>query len=143
MEHNRMPLMRYFIFVGGALLALLFVANACLPALPVAEASYSAPDLSVIRIHSDRKWPERVVFDTALPPIASAPVSVMAEAAAPQEKVAAAPSKSEVREAFAQLPTNPGHIEPKRKRKSATHAGPPRILVAQQRPVAFFGNNIW
>ena len=35
----KMPLMRYFVFIGGALLALLFVANACLPALPVAEGS--------------------------------------------------------------------------------------------------------
>ncbi len=139
-----MPLMRYFIFAGGALLALLFVADACLPALPavpVTEASRSVTDLSVIRIHSDTKWPERVVFDTTRPTITPAPAPVMAEAAAPQEKAAAAPSKTAVREAFAQLPTN--HLEAKRKRKSATHAGPPGILVAQQRPVVFFGNNIW
>ena len=63
-----MPLMRYFIFVGGALLALLFIADACLPALPVTVASHSNTDLSVIRIHSDTKWPERVVFDTTRPP---------------------------------------------------------------------------
>lgn len=143
-----MPLMRYFVYVGGALLALLFIADACLPPLPVAKASRSAADLSVIRIHSDTKWPERVVFDTTRPTIAPVPATVVAEAAAPQEKTAAAPSKSGVREAFAQLPA-PTHPKVKRKAVARNYAGPPnyagpqRMLVAQQRPVAFFGNNIW
>jgi hypothetical protein len=143
-----MPLMRYFLYVGGALLALLFIADACLPPLPVAKASRSAADLSVIRIHSDTKWPERVVFDTTRPTIAPVPATVVAEAAAPQEKTAAAPLKSGVREAFAQLPA-PAHPKVKRKAVARNYAGPPnyagpqRMLVAQQRPVAFFGNNIW
>ena len=143
-----MPLMRYFLYVGGALLALLFIADACLPPLPVAKASRSAADLSVIRIHSDTKWPERVVFDTTRPTIAPVPATVVAEAAAPQQKTAAAPSKSGVREAFAQLPA-PAHPKVKRKAVARNYAGPPnyagpqRMLVAQQRPVAFFGNNIW
>jgi hypothetical protein len=143
-----MPLMRYFLYVGGALLALLFIADACLPPLPVAKASRSAADLSVIRIHSDTKWPERVVFDTTRPTIAPVPATVVAEAAAPQQKTAAAPSKSGVREAFAQLPA-PTHPKVKRKAVARNYAGPPnyagpqRMLVAQQRPVAFFGNNIW
>ena len=143
-----MPLMRYFVYVGGALLALLFIADACLPPLPVAKASRSAADLSVILIHSDPKWPERVVFDTTRPTIAPVPATVVAEAAAPQEKTAAAPSKSGVREAFAQLPA-PAHPKVKRKAVARNYAGPPnyagpqRMLVAQQRPVAFFGNNIW
>src|ERR1700761_7120689 len=105
MEHNQMPLMRYFVFVGGALLALLLVANACLPALPATEArSTAAADLSVIRIHSDTKWPERVVFDTSRPTIVPA-APVLAEAApAPQPAKAAAPLlKNGVREAFAQV----------------------------------------
>jgi len=143
-----MPLMRYFLYVGGALLALLFIADACLPPLPVAKASRSAADLSVIRIHSDTKWPERVVFDTTRPTIAPVRATVVAEAAAPQQKTAAAPSKSGVREAFAQLPA-PTHPKVKRKAVARNYAGPPnyagpqRMLVAQQRPVAFFGNNIW
>ena len=144
-----MPLMRYFIYVGGALLALLFIADACLPPLPVAKASRSATDLSVIRIHSDTKWPERVVFDTTRPTITPVPAPVVAEVTAPKEKTAAAPPKGGVREAFAQLPATPGH--PKAKRKAVArnfagppnYAGPPRMLVAQQRPVVFFGNNIW
>ena len=80
-----MPVVRYFLFVGGALMALLFIADACLPKLPAAEPSAvagdAASDLSVIRIHSDRKWPERVEFDTSQPTIIPAPVRT-AEAAA-------------------------------------------------------------
>lgn len=143
-----MPLMRYFVYVGGVLLALLFIVNASLPALPVTEAARStAPDLSVIRIHSDRKWPERVVFDTSRPTItpAAAPAPLMAEAvAAPAKAAAAPPPKTGVREAFAQVQVNPVRVEPKRKRKTVARNYPgQRILVAQQPPVAFFSNNLW
>ena len=65
-----MPLARYFFFVGAALLALLFVADAYLPKLPAAERTNVTAGLSVIRIHSDRKWPEPVVFDTNLASVA-------------------------------------------------------------------------
>jgi hypothetical protein len=148
MEHNRMPLMRYFVFVGGALLALLLIANACLPALPVTGArSTAATARSIIRIHSDTKWPERVVFDTSRPTIAPVSAPVLAEAVPAPEpaKAAAPPLKAEVREAFAQVQASPAHVEPKRKRKSVarSHGGQPRILMAQQPPVAFFGNNLW
>lgn len=137
-----MPLMRYFVFVGGALFALLLIVNACLPASPPAERSHSAVDLSVIRIHSENKWPERVVFDTSRPAIAPVPpptAVAAAETALPQTSAAAAP-QDRVREAFAQLTPNPSRLEPKRKRKSVAKnsAGPPRLLVAQQRPVAFY-----
>ena len=140
-----MPLMRYFVFVGGALLALLLIADACLPALPTTQGSRSTADLSVIRIRSDNKWPERVVFDTSRPTITPAPAAaVTAEATSPQGGAAQAPQER-VREGFAQVTPNPGRLEPKRKRKvvAKNTAGPPRLLVAQQRPVGFFGNNIW
>ena len=145
-----MPLMRYFVFVGGALLALLLIVNACAPGLPVTEAARStaapATDRSVIRIRSDRKWPERVVFDTSQPTVvAAAPAAapVVAEAAAAPEKKVIQPLKTELREAFAQA--NPVHAEPKRKRKSVArnYAAAPRIRLAQQRPAFFFGNNFW
>jgi hypothetical protein len=140
--------MRYFVFVGGALFALLLIANACLPALPVAEVSSSSAgvDRSVIRIHSDRKWPERVVFDTTRPTItpASVPVATMAEAPSLQKSAVAEPSKAQVREAYAQLRLNPS-AELKRKRKSVAknNVGPPTILVAQQPRIGLFGNNVW
>ena len=156
-----MPLMRYLVFVGGALLTLLLVVNACLPALPVVQNSQPAADLSVIRIHSDRKWPERVVFDTTRP-TTSAPAPVVASVPPPQppsqQSAAAEPTKHQVREAYAQLRPNssePRNVESKRKRKTVArnyNAGPPnypnyagsrRIVVAQQPPTLFFGNNVW
>jgi hypothetical protein len=82
---QRMPLARYFSYVGGVLLALLFVLDAYLPKAPVAERADA--NLPVIRIHSDRKWPDRVVYDTSLPTIipaqiASGEASIPAPAAA-------------------------------------------------------------
>lgn len=146
---KKMPLTRYFVFVGGVLLALLLIANACLPALPVAEVSRSSVDRSVIRIHSDKKWPERVVFDTSRPTIAPvpAPAVVVAEAPSPPKTAAVQPVKTaavqpvkgRVREAYAQLRPNPNELrspEPKRNRKSVAknYVGPPRNPVAPQPP---------
>jgi hypothetical protein len=65
-----MPLTRYFLYVGGVLLTLLFIADFCLPESPVAERA--SIHLPAIRIHSDRKWPDRIVFDTSLPTIVPA-----------------------------------------------------------------------
>jgi hypothetical protein len=151
--------MRYFVFVGGALLALLLIVNACLPALPVAQTSQQTADLSVIRIHSSQKWPERVVFDTTRPTIAPAPVAVAAAAETPlpqktagalplQKTAAAQPLKGQVRDAYAQMPNpnEPRNAEAKRKKRSVAKnyaAPPPRMLVAQQPPVVLFGNNVW
>jgi hypothetical protein len=145
-----MPLMRYFVFVGGALLALILIANACLPALPVAEVARSDVDRSIIRIRSDTKWPERVVFDTTRPTITPRPAvtAVVVEAPQPQKAAVAQPVKGQVREAYAQLRANPNELrdqELKRKRKSVAknNAGPPTILVAQQPRIGLFGNNVW
>jgi len=57
--------MRYFVWVGSVLLALLFIGDAWLPKLPaVGIADALTP---VVRIHSDQKWPERIVYDTSAP----------------------------------------------------------------------------
>ena len=61
-----MPLLQYFGWVGSFLLAALFATNWCCSS-PIARASLSdVPfDQKVhIRIHTDHKWPERVVLDT-------------------------------------------------------------------------------
>jgi hypothetical protein len=146
-----MPLARYFVFVGGVLLALLFIFDAFQPKLPVADATDARVDKPIIRIHSDRKWPEPVVFDTSLPTIIPAQ-TVKAEAAAPAT-VAGVPAKAHVREAFAQLPSDPKQVqsepkkpEPKLQRKRRivkNRAPPPVMLVAQQPRFGFFGSSIW
>src|SRR5713101_7164645 len=66
-----MPIARYFIFVGGTLAALLFIAGWCLPTPPAKFADQPlAVDRAIIRIKSARKWPEKVVLVTSQPTIA-------------------------------------------------------------------------
>ena len=147
-----MPVARYFLLVGGVLLALLFLLNEVLPQLPVAErVAESGSNKSVIRINSDRKWPERVVFDTNMPTIVPpiAPVLVAkAEAAVPAPAAEAAVSaQARGLQAFAQLkPSEPRKPEPKPqpKRKIAkTRFAPPMVVVAQQPRFGFFANDTW
>ena len=59
-----MPLFQYFGWVGSFLLAALLAANWCFSA-PIDPQSDVPLDQKVhIRIHTDHKWPERVVLDT-------------------------------------------------------------------------------
>jgi hypothetical protein len=146
-----MPIARYFFFVGGVLLALLFVSDAVLPKLPVTDRA--ATDLPAIRIHSDRKWPERVVFDTTIRAVA--PVQIANAQADAPAAVADASSKARMRDAFAQLQpsdtkqlesTYPKMPEPKLqpKRKVAKkHIAAPTVLVAQHPQFGFFASNTW
>ena len=62
----QLPLQRYFLFAGGALLILLFATDWVVPPLK-GEHVKSEVRLPVIRIHSERKGPEAVVFDTTQP----------------------------------------------------------------------------
>jgi hypothetical protein len=167
-----MPLLRYFLFAGGFLLALISISDAYLPKSPMPESA--AVDMPMIRIRSDRKWPERVVYDTSIPAVQTAKAEPPVAAPAVFAEVAA---KSRMREAFAQLPMSaqlsnsarlpmsvqlptsvqqpgPQQIElsdpakpqakPQPKRKVAKkRPGPPMVLVAQQPPFGFFANSTW
>jgi hypothetical protein len=132
-------------YVGGVLLALLFISDAFLPKLAVADRTDTATELPAIRIHSDRKWPERVVLDTSTPTIVPAQTA-KAEAVVPPPTPAADDSaKTRVRETFAQFvspePKKP-EAKPQRKRKIAkSRPAPPVMMVAQQPRFGFFGNN--
>jgi hypothetical protein len=65
------PIARYFMFVGCALIALLFIAGWCLPTPPAMFADQSvATDRAVIRLKSAHKWPEKVILDTSQPTMA-------------------------------------------------------------------------
>jgi hypothetical protein len=147
-----MPLARYFVLVGGVLLALVFISDFYLPKSPVAERADI--DRQVIRIHSDQKWPERIVFDTSVPTITAAPAQPVVASVTPAA-ADEAPAKARVRESFAQLTpsdTKQAHVaelrkpEPKplRKRKIARRrVGPAPVMVAQQPQFGFFGNSWW
>jgi hypothetical protein len=58
-----MPVIRYFVFVGGVLVALLFAIDRYLP-MPPETGHASDPDKTIIRIRSARSLPEKIVFDT-------------------------------------------------------------------------------
>jgi hypothetical protein len=137
-----MPLVRYFFFVGGALLALLFVFDAYAPPLAVADRTEAAADFPVIRINSDRKWPERIVFDTSVPAIVPAQ---LAKAETVPTPIAAVVAADRVRAAFAQFtPTDSRKPAPKLppKRKIAkSRVNPPTVLAAQQPRFGFWANN--
>jgi hypothetical protein len=141
-----MPLARYFLFVGAVLLALLFVSDAYLPKLPVAVRANA--DLPVIRIHihSDRKWPERVDFDTSLPALVPAQIANTNAGVAVPATVADVSTTTQVQEAFAQLqPSDSKKLEPKpqHKRKIAKIRTARMVLVAQRPQFGWFGPRLW
>jgi hypothetical protein len=142
-----MPLARYFLFVSGALLALLLIVDACLPTLPVAGLANSNP--VTIRIHSDLKWPERVVYDTSPATIVPKPIArAESKAADPATTVADVPL---AREAFAQLqPADAVRLRPSDARKrevklqhtrkpTRKRAAPQEFLIARQPHFGWFG----
>jgi hypothetical protein len=147
-----MPVARYFLYVGGVLLALLFGVDAFAPKEPAASsiAAVAAPETNpTLRIRSDHKWPERVVYDTSLPTIVPPKVEVAAAAVVPAP-VAEMPAKARVRESFAQFrpADDPKHeVKPLPKRKVAkVRTAPPTqpmVRVAQQPHFGFFASNIW
>jgi hypothetical protein len=151
-----MPVARYFLFVGGILLAVLLAIDAFFPQQAVV-ASHAAPsvDKTVVRIRSDQKPPERVVYDTSLPTIVPPPVTVQASApvAAPSP-VAGVPldasAQARVRDTFAQVvPSEAKKPEGQRKRKVARsrpvpmQGAQPQMRVAQQSHYSLFGGSNW
>jgi hypothetical protein len=149
-----MLLARYFVYVGGTLLALLFIVSAELPQAPVAPSTNSAVDLPAIRINSDRKWPAKVVFDTSAPTIVPPQLASNAADLMPPVAAAQVAPKAPPREAFAQLAspdlkkTGVKKPEPKLRQKhkvARRYVSPQPMMVAQQRQFGFgfFGSRIW
>jgi hypothetical protein len=151
-----MPVLKYFLFVGGSLLALLFAIDAYIPKEPaVTAAEAGAPsDNPTLRIRSDRKWPERIVFDTSAPTIVPPVQTAAAEVSQPAQPTTPASeftAKARVRESFAQFkPTEEAskpEAKPQPKRKVARHRAPatPQVALIAQQPPRFglFGNNFF
>jgi hypothetical protein len=152
-----MPLAAYFWMVGTALLTLLFFADSYLPRAPIADPA--AADRPAIRIHSDRKLPERVVLDTQLP------VSVAVAAEIRIAETASSPRSNElppiaqadnpaVANAFAQMPRvesrPPETADRKRERKQThvaarprKHVKPPMFPAERRSQFAWFGPRYW
>ena len=104
-----MPLLRYFGFVGTALLTLLWVSHWLLPG-STAEPVRNDIDRTFIRISSIEKLPEKVVFDTSVPYVAPPP-SVAPPATVAAAAAHAAPIHApRVQSAFAFVQLTPGPL---------------------------------
>ena len=143
-----MPLARYFVVVGGALMALLFVFDFFSPKASADSGIRSAGpvDKTTMRIRSEQKLPERIVFDTTQPTIAAKAAQTetaqSAQAALPgPEPVPEITPKARVRETFAQF----APVEKKadttvhKKKKTARAPGQP-MYVARY---SYFGTSTW
>jgi hypothetical protein len=136
-----MPLARYFLFVGGVLLALLLAVDAFWPKLPaIVQAATDAP---IIRIHSDRKWPERMVFDTDHPPVVAAPAGEL-----PSDPPSVADVAPTPREAFAQMrapdpPQRSGPTKQRQRSHAAAKRYPPPVRMVVRQPFGWFGRSFW
>jgi hypothetical protein len=118
---NQVPLCRYFAFVGGLLLGMLFIADWYFPSASSQTFREASFDRSIIRVKSAHKWPEPITIDTSLPTIVP-PLPVLARATATNQP----------REAFAELtPPSPKASEYpgtiRAKHKVAARVRPKRI----------------
>jgi hypothetical protein len=141
-----MPLARYFLWVGGALLAVLLIAHWFLPELPDADKASIAPPL--VRIQSQQKWPERIVYDTSHETIV--PALVAGDIAPP---AAAADVLATARDAFAEAPPSDASktqsadqkkpdAKPHAKRKVTRRRAP--VLMVERRPqFGWYGPSFW
>jgi hypothetical protein len=69
-ELPAVPIARYFMVAGSALAVLLLIAGWSLPELPPSFPDRrEISDRAIIRIRSERKWPEKIVLDTSKPTI--------------------------------------------------------------------------
>ena len=149
-----MPLARYFLLVGGALLLVLLIAGACLPLPPAIERVEA--QRTAIRIHSGLKLPERVVFDTSVAAATQPEVPAIVEIGTPPAS-SSDDNSINAHEAFAQM--KPGDVsrtrvaelkrpapKPSLSRKSETRkraAAPRKVRLARQPQFDWFGGRMW
>lgn len=129
-----MPLMKYFGFVGSALVLLLIGLGWCLPQ-QVAEPTGGSTDRPAIRIASAERLPERVIIDTSLPTIISPPNVLEFAERWPQAAVAAVvpPPRTATPAPVGDVPIQPNPANRERSKKvavqhaaSKTNIGPSR-----------------
>ncbi len=147
-----MPLARYFSYVGGVLLALLFILDAYLPKIPVGERADA--NLPIIRIHSDQKWPARVVFDTSVPAITPSQVASREPDILPPEAAKDVSVKAKGRDALAQIQSSDTRLSPphaakkkeaklQRRTRIARRYTPPRFTSSRRWQFGWFGQSPW
>ena len=147
-----MPLARYFYCVGGVLFALLLILDACVPKLPASAKAKVYPP--VIRIYSEGKWPERIVYDTSLPTIVPTWTAGTEGITVTSEIIAEVPSRAKEQEAFAMLTpsgellqtssTKIRELKPRHQVKIVRKRVPAaRFAMARHPQFVWFGRNFW
>jgi hypothetical protein len=130
-----MPVFRYFLYVGAALVVMLFAINAYAPQAP-APMQANAPgfDRTTIRITSNRVAEAPIVYDTTQPIIVPPPQVAQAK---PVETADVRPAKSDARtEAMAQIETQPKPAASKPKPK-------PRRVARHEYPRQYAQRQAW
>jgi hypothetical protein len=130
-----MPVFQYFRWVGSFLLATLLAANWCLPA-PIATQGGVPLDQKIkIRIHTDHKWPERVVLDDA-------PRATVAHDAKADSETNVAGSETAILaerqpfEAFAEMAPPQGRVFDRRATPRVQLGSPRRLRKARRSKIA-------
>ena len=148
-----MPLARYLLLVGAALLAVLLAAGAFLPPQPLNERVEMQ---RTIRIHSEMKLPDRIVFDTSQPTLTHPVAPVIAEPA-PPPSLSGDDVSARTRQAFAQMPSSDAskskvaelkraeisRSPPRRSETRRRAAAPRKIRLARQPQFDWFGGKMW
>jgi hypothetical protein len=116
-----MPIVRYIVWVGTSLLALLFVANWFLPeSLP--EPAPEASNRPVIRIASIQQPPERIDIDTSQPTIVPPPM-LFGEAVPDQP--------SPLLESYASVTSHATVVNLERKKRNVVRRQVPKVAPYQ------------
>ena len=115
-----MPIVRFMTWVGASLLALLFVADWCLPK-PLQEPAGDAINKPVIRIVSVQQPPERIVIDTSQPTIVPPPTLL----------TDTAPSEPSPVRSYASAGPPPTVIDVDKKRRKVTKRQGPKVAAYQ------------
>lgn len=132
-----MPVIRYFLFAGAFVVALLFALDSNLP--PVRERSAGPEvDRSVIRIHSARALPEKIIFDTSEIATISSPLLAagLPDRAASNAVATAEPPKPETK--IAPVPQRGATQATSLRSKRATRSASSRRLYDRQMMVEAF-----
>src|SRR6476620_3899577 len=133
-ETTTMPLFQYFGWVGSFLLMALLAVNWCFPA-PIAPLTDVPLDLKVhVRIHTDHKWPERVVLDTTLATLAHDTKADGETDVGGSET--AIPAERQPFEAFAEMAPPQGRVFGRRATPRVQLGSPRRLRKARRSQIA-------
>ena len=129
-----MPAFQYFGWVGSFLLATLLAANWCFPAPIDPQSDVSLNQKVHIRIHTEQKWPERVVLDTTRSTLAHDPKAEGETDVAGSETAILA--ERQPFEAFAEMAPPQGRVFDRRATPGVQSGSPCRLRKARRSKIA-------